>query len=200
MLSDNWLQLIQPVISVKFTGHSLIHIWKRCHWVVTDIKEALQRELDFFQYVYRVQVYLRHYVAKHWLKKEKRMIGPVCWERVLREERLRKGRWEVERHLMALHDACFWNELWKCIQPLLEITTVSHKGAANRANLSGTSHCSQSWTPLITWGEKQGHPMPRWEVHLVFTLIQVESVYIHMGRSPFSLTVFLDWPVLKELT
>lgn len=146
MLSDNWLQLIQPVISVKFTGHSLIHIWKRCHWVVTDIKEALQRELDFFQYVDRVQVYLRHYVAKLWLKKEKRMIGPVCWEWVLREERLRKGRWEVERHLMALHDACFWNELWKCIQPLLEITTVSHKGAANRADLSGTSHCSQSWT------------------------------------------------------
>lgn len=201
MLSDNWLQLIQPVISVKFTGHSLIHIWKRCHWVVTDIKEALQRELDFFQYVDRVQVYLRHYVAKLWLKKEKRMIGPVCWEWVLREERLRKGRWEVERHLMALHDACFWNELWKCIQPLLEITTVSHKGAANRANLSGTSHCSQSWTrALITRGEKQGHPMPRWEVHLVFALIQVESVYIHMGRSSFRLTVFLDWPVLKELT
>lgn len=39
---------------------------------------------------------------------------------------------------------------------------------------------------LITRGEKQGHSMPRREAHLVFTLIQVESVYIHMGRGSVS--------------
>lgn len=132
------------------------------------------------------------------------MIGPVGWERVLREKRLRKGRQEVERHLMALHDACFGNELWKWHSAIVGNNhSVTQKSEQTERTLAGQAIALSHEHALITRGEKQGHPMPRWEVHLVFTLIQVESVYVHMGRGSVSQSFLIgqfckNWPEGNE--
>lgn len=154
MLSGDWLQPIQPVISVTFTGHSLIHIWKQ--WT---LKSAAKR-VRFSICRQSPGVFVA--LSSKALIKERKAHDWACWLRASVErgevKKKKAGGWKafngfarclLLKCIMKIHSAIVENN-----------HSVTQRNMQTERILAGQAIALSHEHTLITRGKKQATPCP----------------------------------------